>query len=76
MSIVVSITGMKAYAEKVPEENFLKGTFPKEVSALSEEEKFSVENLRRKKIIMQVSRFDCNINKNRKTVKEKRRRAY
>jgi len=54
--IVVSITEHGKYLLKhgLPEEHFLKEHFPREINSLNEEEKFVLENLRKRKKIVKV----------------------
>ena len=54
--LVVSITdkGMQFLRSKLPEEQFLKENFPRDLSSLNEEEKFVLENLRKRKKIIRV----------------------
>ncbi len=54
--IIVSITehGKNILKKGFPEEQFLKEDFPKEVSSLKDEEKFVLENLRKRKKIVKV----------------------
>ena len=54
--IVVSITGQGRHLLKhgLPEEQFLKKHFPREINSLNEEEKFVLENLRKRKKIVKV----------------------
>src|SRR3989338_7805759 len=54
--ITVSITehGSHLLKKGFVEEQFLKGDFPKELDSLSEEEKFIVENLRKRKKIIRI----------------------
>ncbi|MBS3113662.1 phenylalanine--tRNA ligase subunit alpha [Candidatus Woesearchaeota archaeon] len=54
--IVMSITGQGRHLLKhgLPEEQFLKEHFPRELISLNEEEKFVLENLRKRKKIVKV----------------------
>ncbi len=62
--ILVSITehGKRLLEKGIIEEQFLKGSFPKELNSLAEDEKFALENLRkRKKIVKIESRKSFNV---------------
>ena len=54
--IIVSITdhGKHLLKHGFPEEQFLKEHFPREINSLNEEEKFVLDNLRKRKIIVKV----------------------
>ena len=54
--IVVSVTehGKHLLKHGFPEEQFLKENFPRELSSLNEEEKFVLENLRKRKKIVKI----------------------
>lgn len=54
--IIISITehGRNILRKNFPEENFLREDFPKELISLKEEEKFVLENLRKRKKIVKV----------------------
>ena len=54
--IVVLITdnGKNILSRNFPEENFLREKFPRELSSLNEEEKFILENLKKRKKIIKV----------------------